>query len=325
MSPSGSRKVDLPWREMLQRIQAAYSPNTIRCYRYDFTVFEDWCRKEGRSALPATPETVALFVLVRGEADASATVRRRLAAISRIHCMLKYGCPIHTEEVNIAMRTVIRQKGRWQAQALGLTAALKQQLINACPDSLRGLRDRALLAVGYDSLCRRSELVQLQIENLSISSDRSGSILVHQSKSIQYGEVRLAYLSVETMDHLQNWLRASALVSGSIFRGIRGSTVLRDTLHPYSVARVLKDCAEAADLDHSVVEGLSGHSMRVGATQDMVAAGIDIAAIMHAGGWKSPDMVMRYAEHMNIRHSGMAKLYSTVRALGDQRPDLVER
>ena len=67
MSPSGSRKVDLPWREMLQRIQAAYSPNTIRCYRYDFTVFEDWCRKEGRSALPATPETVALFVLVRGK------------------------------------------------------------------------------------------------------------------------------------------------------------------------------------------------------------------------------------------------------------------
>ena len=88
MSPSGSRKVDLPWREMFQRIQAAYSPNTIRCYRYDFTVFEDWCRKEGRSALPATPETVALFVLVRGETDVSGTVRRRLAAISRIHCML---------------------------------------------------------------------------------------------------------------------------------------------------------------------------------------------------------------------------------------------
>jgi len=239
--------------------------------------------------------------------------------------MLKLECPVHTEEVNIATRTVIRQKGRWQAQALGLTAILKKKLMESCPDDLRGLRDRALLAVGYDSLCRRSELVQLLIENLSISPDGSGTILVHQSKSIQYGEVRLAYLSVETLNHLQNWLCASALVSGPIFRGIRGSIVMRYALHPHSVVYILKGCAVAAGLDHSVVEGLSGHSMRVGAAQDMAAAGIDMAAIMHAGGWKSPDMVMRYAEHMDIQKSGMARLYSTLRVLGNQRPVFVGR
>lgn len=325
MSRSGSKTVIMPWREMLQRIEAAYSPNTIRCYRADFTVFEAWCRKEGRSVLPATPETVAHFVFVRSEADAPATIHRRLAAISRIHKMLKLECPVHTEEVNIATRTVIRQKGRWQAQALGLTAILKKKLMESCPDDLRGLRDRALLAVGYDSLCRRSELVKLQIENLSISPDGSGTIVVHQSKSIQYGEVRLAYLSVEALDHLQNWLCAAALDSGPIFRGIKGSIVMRDALHPYSVAYILKGCAVAAGLDQSVVEGLSGHSMRVGAAQDMAAAGIDMAAIMHAGGWKSPDMVMRYAEHMDIQKSGMARLYSTLRVLGNQRPVFVGR
>lgn len=56
---------------------------------------------------------------------------------------------------------------------------------------------------------------------------------------------------------------------------------------------------------------LSGHSMRVGAAQDMATAGIELVAIMHAGGWKSPEMVMRYIEHMDVRKSGMARLYDT--------------
>jgi integrase len=82
-----------------------------------------------------------------------------------------------------------------------------------------------------------------------------------------------------------------------------------DALHPYSVARILKDRARDAGLDETLVAKLSGHSMRVGAAQDLAAAGIDLGAIMHAGGWKSPDMVMRYIEHMDVAKSGMARLY----------------
>ena len=74
---------------------------------------------------------------------------------------------------------------------------------------------------------------------------------------------------------------------------------------------VLKRRAEAAGLDAAIIRRLSGHSMRVGAAQDMVAAGIELVAIMHAGGWRSPEMVMRYIEHMDVRKSGMARLYET--------------
>jgi integrase/recombinase XerD len=80
-------------------------------------------------------------------------------------------------------------------------------------------------------------------------------------------------------------------------------------LHSYSVVRILKDAARDAGLDKSLIAQLSGHSMRVGAAQDMAAAGIDLGAIMHAGGWKSADMVMRYIEHMEVQKSGMARLY----------------
>ena len=234
--------------------------------------------------------------------------------------MLKLECPIPTEEVNIATRIVMRRKGCTQAQALGLTAAIKQRLMEACPNNLRGKRDRALLDVGYDTLCRRSELVMLKIENLSIDADGSGQVLVRQLKSIQYGEIRKAYLSVETMGHLQDWLRASGLDSGPIFRAIKCGAPTRDALNPYSVTAILKRLAAAAGLDRCVVEGLSSHSLRVGAAQDMAAAGIDLVAIMHAGGWRTPQKVMRYTEHMDVRYSGMARLHAKSGILGNHEP-----
>lgn len=307
------RTADHQWRSALARMEGAYSANTIRSYRADFTIFEAWCREEYRSALPATPETVAAFVLAQSESAAPATVSRRRAAIAKIHRLLKLDSPVSTEEVNLATRTVFRQKGRRQDQALGLTNTLKQKLIRTCPADLQGLRNRALIAVGYDTLCRRAELVQLQIGDLTIRSDGSGSILVRKSKADQLGSGRLAYLSAEALAHLQRWLGVASLNTGPLFRGIRGALLMPDALHPYSVARILKDLAHEAGLDKALVAKLSGHSMRVGAAQDMAAAGIDLGAIMHAGGWKSPDMVMRYIEHMEVGKSGMAKLYSASR------------
>lgn len=297
------------WRAALERMEGAYSPNTIRAYRADFTIFEAWCREQQRAALPASPETVADFVLAQSESAAAATVSRRRASIAKIHRLLKLENPVRTEEVNLAARTVFRKMGRRQDQALGLTSALKQKLISTCADDLYGLRDRALITVGYDTLCRRAELVQLQIDDLTIKPDGSGTILVRKSKADQFGDGRLAYLSAETLKYLQAWLRAADLSAGPIFRNIRSMSASPSAMHHYSVVRVLKDRAKAAGLDDSVVAKLSGHSMRVGAAQDMASAGIDLGAIMHAGGWKSPDMVMRYIEYMDVQKSGMARLY----------------
>jgi len=298
------------WRSALGRMEGAYSANTIRSYRADFTIFEAWCRQEGLAALPAMPETVAEFVLAQSKSAAPATVSRRRASIAKIHRLLKLESPISAEEVNLATRTVFRQKGRRQEQALGLTAPLKRKLIAGCPDALQGLRDRALIAVGYDTLCRRAELVQLRIEDLTVKPDGSATILVRKSKTDQFGRGRLAYLSAEALNHVQAWISAAAITDGPLFRGVRGTQIMPEALHPYSVARILKDAARNANLADDLIARLSGHSMRVGAAQDMAAAGIDLGAIMHAGGWKSPDMVMRYIEHMDVGKSGMARLYT---------------
>lgn len=255
------------------------------------------------------PETVAKFLLAQSESAAPATVSRRSAAIAKVHKLLKLENPARTEEVNLATRAVFRRKGRRQKQALGLAGPLRQKIIAACPNNLPGLRDRALIATGYNTLCRRAELVQLQIEDLMIGADGSGTVLVRKSKSDQSGMGRLAYLSVDAVDHLARWLEAANLKTGPIFRRIRDGRLWFDALNASTVATIIKQRAEEAGVGTALVARLSGHSMRVGAAQDMAAAGIDLVAIMHAGGWKSPEMVMRYIEHIDVQKSGMARLY----------------
>jgi len=219
---------------------------------------------------------VADFVRAQSESAAPATVSRRRAAIAKIHRLLKLDSPVRTEEVNLATRTVFRQKGRRQDQALGLTSLLKQKLIHVCSTDVQGLRDRALIAVGYDTLCRRAELVQLQIDDLTIKPDGSGTILVRKSKADQFGDGRLAYLSAEALARLQNWLRAADLKTGPIFRRIHCPHAATAALHPYTVACIIKSRAKHAGVDKILIAKLSGHSMRVGAAQDMAAAGIDL-------------------------------------------------
>jgi site-specific recombinase XerD len=297
------------WQSALLRMSGAYSANTIRSYRADFTIFEAWCEQEKQQHLPAAPETVAEFVIADGKKSAPATVSRRRASIAKIHKLLKLENPVSSEDVNLATRTMYRQRGRRQDQALGLTAPLRQNLIDTCSDDLRGQRDRALISAGYDTLCRRAELVQLRIEDLKVRTDGSGTILVRKSKADQLGRGRLAYLSIDTVGYLQSWTEAAQMDQGPIFRGIQGPAVSSEAMHSSRVAVILKDRAKRAGLASNIVSQLSGHSMRVGAAQDMAAAGIDLGAIMHAGGWKSPDMVMRYIEHMDVQKSGMARLY----------------
>jgi integrase len=302
------------WQSALLRMDGAYSANTIRCYRTDFTIFETWCKRKGHLALPALPKTVADFVTAQSESAAPATVNRRRASIAKIHRLLGLENPVRTEEVNLATRTMFRKKGRRQDQALGLTAPLKHKIIAACPETPAGLRDRALIAVGYDTLCRRAELVQLRVDDLIIKTNGSGTILVRKAKSDQFGDGRLAYLSAEAIDHLKRWLRAANLTVGPIFRAILpGGAIATVPIEDYAVSSILKAGAKRAGLGEAIIAKLSGHSLRVGAAQDMAAAGIDLGAIMHAGGWKSPDMVMRYIEHTDVQRSGMARLHQILR------------
>ena len=162
------------WHSALARLEGAYADSTLRAYRADMQVFEAWCNQARQPALPATPETVASFVAHQAERCSPATLKRRLAAIRKIHKLLRFENPVTDEEVAIAMRRALRTRSARPRQALGLTQDLRARLIAACPNTLTGKRDRAIIALGYDTLCRRSELVALCVEDLTQSVRRLG-------------------------------------------------------------------------------------------------------------------------------------------------------
>ena len=298
------------WKVKLSDLVGAYSENTIRAYSADFITFQVWCAKAVQTALPASPETIALYVegLARG-GSAPATIQRAVVGIGRIHRLTGHENPTSSDAVALALKRMLRARGRRQKQAAGLTALLRDRLLAACSDDLRGLRDRALLSIGYDTLCRRSELVALRAEDIESLPGGDGSILIRRSKTDQAGEGRLGYLSEESMLLTRRWMAAAKIRSGPLFRAVHSLAVDEHSLHPYAVNRILKALASRAGVDAATTRRLSGHSMRVGAALDMVENGIDLVPIMHAGGWKSPGMVLRYTQQIDLAKSGMAKLH----------------
>ena len=123
---------------------------------------------------------------------------------------------------------------------------MRRQLIDACPaDGLHGLRDRALIEVSYDRLCRRSELVGLLIEDLRPAPDDGARILIRRAKTDPFGDGRWAHLSPPTMDHLKAWLAVAAIIDGPLLRPIIACKVGGPPMNPVAVNRTLKTAARA--------------------------------------------------------------------------------
>ena len=118
----------------------------------------------------------------------------------------------------------------------------------------------------------------------------------------------IVWVGADTVRLVYAWLDRAGIGDGRLFRSVGKGGQIGERLHPCQVPRIFKAMAHEAGLPEAVVAGLSGHSPRVGAAQDMVAAGIELPAILHAGRWKSTAMVNRYGERLLARRSGAAQL-----------------
>ena len=154
--------------------------------------------------------------------------------------------------------------------------------------------------VGYDTLCRRSELAALRVEDLTSLDDGSMLALIRRAKNDQFGDGRDGFISAAAGVALKVWLEAASISGGWLFRRVYAGRIGSDALHPHSIGRILKQRATAAGLPAEIASRLSGHSMRVGAAQDMVANGADILPIMRSGGWKSINVVARYVQNVEL-------------------------
>lgn len=172
---------------------------------------------------------------------------------------------------------------------------------------LIALRNAALLAVAYDTLLRRSELVSLLIEDLQRGDDASGTILVRRSKGDQEAAGAVKYLAPDTVGHVEAWLAAAGVSHGPLFRPVtKGGRPGSGALENQEVRRLFRDIAAAAGV--KLPRAPSGHSTRVGAAQDMIAAGLELGEVMQAGSWKTVTMPARHSERLLARRGAARKL-----------------
>ena len=158
--------------------RGAFSRNTERALRADVEVFAKWCRQHVRAALPANATTLVAFIDDMARVKAPATVRRYVSSIATLHKAIWQTNPLENALVRFALQRLHRRRGRRQGQVQGLTWPLRNRLLEATGDRLIDTRDRALLAVGYDTLLRRSELVSLEVSDLLEEIDGTATLLV---------------------------------------------------------------------------------------------------------------------------------------------------
>ena len=310
-------------REWWDSAQQVYPANTQRAWRADWHVYEGFCGERGVSTVPATAATVAAFVDACGLAGKRpATIRRYLTTIALAHRVAKFENPCTGEPVRHALKGLTNKVSSAQRQARSLGWAEIQKFIETAGVGLPATRERALLCIAYDTMARRSELVAFKL-----LEDGSGRALIRRSKTDQAGEGHTAYLAPVTVRYLKEWLELAQITKGAVFCRLIGTGFppkkpprlgrepkLRTIperigvrLSPAAVANIFKSVAKHIKMAQDDIHGISGHSIRVGATQDLLALNIDLASVMQAGRWKSHRMPMRYGEHMLAGLGGMAR------------------
>jgi site-specific recombinase XerD len=286
--------------ETLIRIDGAYAPSTIRAYRANFERFIQFCEKLNIDALPANPSDVALYIAQLTKSGLkSSSIRIAVASISSIHKLNQFEDPTQNPDVKIEMRRMHRILGRSCQQAFGITALILEKMLNVTSSNLRGVRDRALLLVAYDSMCRRSELVSLRIRDIQIDeleNYKQMKLRLRKSKTDQELQGRWIFLTRRSANAVSIWLNKAKLKDGFLFRGINNAIDITQELKSGQINRIYKRLAKDAKLSKEIINQISGHSMRVGAAQDLLNSGANLPQIMHKGRWSKPETVMRYIE-----------------------------
>jgi site-specific recombinase XerD len=288
-----------------QVIRSRHAESTRRAYAADVRAFDAWVRAKGLGdALAASPAVVADFLTEQADAGLKpATLTRRLAAIRYMVAeaqelgRLDPNVPVPTDAkvVRDAMAGIRRTVGTAQRKAAPATADRLRAMLDACGDGLQGLRDRALLALGFGGAFRRGELVALTVADIEATADGLMVRLV-RSKTDQEGRGQQVPVldgpRLRVKAALEDWIAAAGITEGPVFRTLgKGGRVLPRALTDRSVADIVKLRAEQAGLDPAL---FSGHSLRAGFLTSAATAGASVFSMMAVSRHRKVDTLAGY-------------------------------
>ena len=285
-------------------VVAAAAMATRRAYQGDLNDFTMW-----GGAVPCDPAMVAEYMAYRAQVHRPQTIARRLVGISRAHTTQGLIDPTKSDLVRTVMRGIRRSTGGNQRQA---APVLKEDLLPmlGCMYGTKGIRDRALILVGFAAALRRSELVALDVDELQFVSEGL-LIYLSRSKTDQEGAGRRIAIpngrtSACAVTAMRNWLAVSGITTGAVFRSVsKSGAIAASRLSDQSVSLIVKKYAHAVGLPATAY---SGHSLRAGLVTSAAKAGVSFSKIQQQTGHRSTEMLTRYIRDANVFQDNAAGL-----------------
>ena len=281
--------------ETIKNLKNSKASNTLRAYQADFRDFSNFCSQNGFKEMPANPKILSLYLTQLSSTSKYSTLKRRIASIGILHKLkghyLDTKHPIIVENLmGIKRKFGINQKGKKPLLINDL------KLIINVLDNIKGninkrLRDKAILLIGFSGGFRRSELVNIDYEDLEFVNE-GVKIFIKRSKTDQSGEGSIKaipyfdneiYCPVKT---LKNWLNEEKIKTGKIFN-----------VSDKTIALIIKKYSNLAGFDSNKY---AGHSLRSGFATSAAEAGAEERSIMNMTGHKSTEMVRRYIKEANL-------------------------
>jgi len=273
----------------------AAAPATLRAYKADWTHYADWCARHGFTPVPAPPATVGAYLASLAGTHAPATIRRRLAALGKMHRFNNLPWNPAHRDIQGPLQGLLRTHGRPARKAAALTLPMLRQLVATCDRSARGRRDRALLLMGFAGALRRSELVALQVEDVAVAADglrlRIGKAKTDQmGQGAEVGLPRGRHAETCPARAFEDWQALARRKAGPLFRRVSTAGRIADAaLHPDAVRRILAHRAGLAGLELDGFGRLSAHALRVGFITEAYAEGV------------RDEDIMRHTRHRDLR------------------------
>jgi site-specific recombinase XerD len=281
--------------ETFDNIRSSKSINTIRAYKSDFNHFVNFCKKNNFKPLPADPKIVSFYITDLSSTSKVSTLKRRLASISVIHKLKGHYIDIKHPLIIENLMGIQRKKGVFQKSKKPILINELKEIIsiidNSEKDERKKARDKALMLIGFSGGFRRSELVNIDLEDLEFTKE-GVKIFLKRSKTDQSGEGMIKAIpyfkdiNFCPIHSLKRWIEISQINNGLIF-----------DISDKMVAILIKKYLSEAGFES---EKYSGHSLRSGFATVAADSGADEKSIMTMTGHKTTQMVRRYIKETNL-------------------------
>ena len=281
--------------ETLKNLKNSKAKNTLRAYQADFKDFSIFCSKNGFNSIPTEPKILSLYLTHLSATSKFSTLKRRIASISVVHKMKGHYLDTKHPIVMENLHGIRRAKGTKQLGKKPILINDLKSIINAIDQfnkiEKKKLRDKAILLVGFSGGFRRSELVEIEYDDVEFVSE-GVKIFIKRSKTDQSGEgmiKAIPYFENKNfcpVVNLKKWIDYSIIKSGKIFN-----------ISDKSVALIIKKYASLSGLDPNKY---GGHSLRSGFATSTAESGAEERNIMAMTGHKTTQMVRRYIKDANL-------------------------